>query len=910
MYKKTLPFYLLVFVASIIYAQDNSVNISTITSDNNLSDTISVTAVEEIIIEDLPVISYSINDNRKYTIADIKFSGAEHFGYEPFVLVGVSGLAVGQKVNVPGEELSEAMKKFWKNGLFSDVSLRATKQTTDSIWLEFRLKPNPIISTINYRGIKKSEREDIEAKIGSIRGTPINTNLRDRIRKRIKDYFDDKGFSNAELQILQSDDLADEGKAILDIIVDKNEKTKIREIIITGNEKLSDIELKLAMKKTNEGLNFNKLIKNPKFWVIKLFGTKKFVREEYENDLDNIIAKYNEKGYRDAEIITDSVVQIEDNKVAIHINVAEGNKYYIRNISWVGNTLFPTYRLDYSLNMKPNDVYNMKKLEKRLRTDEDAVESNYKNSGYIFAYLQQVETYLENDSVDIEIRVREGPQATIKRVIITGNDRVYDDIIRRELLTKPGQLYSQEAIMSTLREIAQMGHFDQESLAPNIIPDEESGTVDITYPLVSKANDQVEFSAGWGATGVIGRMSLKFSNFSVNNLLHPKTYKGIIPQGEGQTLTLSGQTNGKYYQSYSISFFDPWFGGKRPNSFSLSAYYMVTTQLDSRYTNYLYNNPYYYGSGYGYGGGYGGGYGYGDSYGGGYAYDENKSMKILGLQAGFGKRLSWPDYYFNFMAEASFQRYMLKNWDYFAINNGNANSASLGLTLSRNSMDNPLYTRSGSQFVASVNFTPPYSLFDKRDYASMSESDPKKFEWIEFHKWKFKSKIFVPLANPEYVKKTPVIMSRIEYGFLGSYNSNKRTPFETFYMGGDGMTGYSNIYATETIGLRGYNNGSLTPNGQEGYAYSRLSLEFRYPLMLEQTSTIFVLAFLEAGNAWNKIETFNPFALKRSAGVGARIFLPMIGLMGIDWGYGFDRASAGEKEISKGQFHFILGQEF
>ena len=906
MYKKLLLFCLLVFTASIINSQE-VIDKPAVAIEHILSDTVSVPVADQVKTGDLPRISYSLNNNKKYTIADINVSGAENYGYQPFVLVGISGLSVGQKVTVPGPELTAALKKYLTHGLFSDGQILFTKQTEDSVWIEFALKPSPTISVVNYSGLKKSEREDIQAKIGIAVGMPFNTNTSDRIRKRIKDYFDEKGFSNADITIRPTDDLANAGKVILDIIVDKHEKIKIKEIIITGNKLLKESELKMAMKKTNQNHNF---FKNPKLALIKLFSTKKFVQEEYQNDLENLIMKYYEKGYRDAVITSDSVITIDDKRVAIHINVEEGNKYYIRNINWVGNTIYHSSQLDYLLNMQPKDVYNLKKLDKRLQTDDDAVISIYKNSGYIFSDLQHVETHLENDSVDLEIRIREGVQATIKKINITGNDRVYEDIIRRELLTKPGQLYSQEAIMNTLRELAQTGHFDPENLVPDIKPDEETGTVDITYVLASKANDQIEFSAGWGQTGIIGRMSLKFSNFSLSNLLHPSTYKGIIPQGEGQTLTLSGQTNGKYYQSYSISFFDPWFGGKRPNSLSLSAYYMITTQLDDRYYSSMYN-PYYSNMYYGNYGSYGGGYG---DYSGGYAYDENKSMRILGINAGYGKRLSWPDYLFNFMAEISYQRYMLKNWGgYFAISNGNANSLSFGLTLQRSSINNPLYTRSGSQFIASVQFTPPYSSFDKRDYASMKTDDQRKYEWIEFHKWKFKSKIFIPLANPEAVKRTPVFMSRVEYGFLGSYNKNKKTPFETFYMGGDGMTGFGGIYATEIIGLRGYENGSLTPTNianSEGYAYSRIGLELRYPLMLEPTSTIYVLGFLEAGNAWHDIRTFNPFDLKRSAGIGARIFLPMIGLMGIDWGYGFDRPHFTQRDRSGSQFHFILGQEF
>ena len=899
MYKKIVFFCLAAHIAISVHAQDTNILTNSKPDDESASDSLAVSTLKEQPEEELPVISYSLNNNKLYTLAGIKVSGVENYGYEDYVLIGISGLSVGQKVTVPGDEFTSAMNKFWKHGLFSDVKILATKLTADSVWIEIQLKPTPIISTINYHGVKKSEREDIEAKIGVAKGSQITPNIINRIRKRIKDYFDEKGFSNAGITIRQSDDLANEGKAILDITVDKNEKTKIKEIIITGNDNVTSLELKRAMKKTNEGFS---LRKHPRLSLIKIFSTKKFVQEEYKNDLDNIIKKYNEKGYRDADILSDSVVQINDKQVSIYINLAEGDKYHIRNISWVGNTLYPSSTLDYILNMQSKDVYNQKKLEQRLHGDDDAVANIYYNNGYIFSSMQPVETYVENDSVDIEIRIFEGTQATIKRVIITGNDRVYEDIIRRELLTKPGQLFSKEVIMNTAREIAQMGHFDPENMKIEPVPDEESGTVDLSYGLTSKANDQIEFSAGWGQTGVIGRMSLKFSNFSFSNLLHPKTYKGIIPQGEGQTLTLSGQTNGKYYQSYSISFLDPWFGGKRPNSFQLSAYYMITTQLDDRYY------PYYY-SGYG---GYGGYGGY-DDYSG-YAYDTNKSMKIFGISAGYGKRLSWPDYLFNFTADLSYQRYMLNNWgSYFPISDGNANSLSFGLTLSRNSTNNPVYTRSGSQFTASVNFTPPYSLFDNRNYAAMNADDPRKYNWIEFHKWKFKGKIFIPLANPEVVKRTPVLMSRVEYGFLGSYNPNKVTPFETFYVGGDGMTGYSTMYATETIGLRGYENGSLTPYdipNSEGYAYSRLSLELRYPLMLESSSTIYVLTFLEAGNAWHDIQTFNPFVLKRSAGFGARIFLPMIGLMGIDWGYGFDRANSTSQKISGSQFHFILGQEF
>ena len=877
MYRKFLFFCLWAFAIGSLSAQDN------LPADSSSAE--------------LPVISYSLNNNKKYAIADIKVTGMEGYGYDDYILIGISGLSVGQKVSVPGDELTAAVKAFWKHGLFSDATVLATKLTEDSVWLNIALKPNPVISTIEYHGVKKSEREDLEGKVGMAKGSQLTPNLINRARKRIKDYFDEKGFSNAEITLRQYDDVANQGKSILDITVNKNEKTKVRDIVINGNEQISNFDLRMAMKKTNTGFS---LKKDPWMNIRKLFSTKKFVQEEYQNDLQNIIAKYNERGYRDAEITSDSVVKVDDKHVSVYIDLKEGDKYFIRDIKWVGNTQYPSNYLELVLNMNPGDVYNQKKLGERLQTDEDAVSNIYLNNGYIFAQMDPVETYVENDSVDLEIRVREGRQATINRVIINGNNLIYEDVIRRELLTKPGQLFSKDLLIRSAREIAQSGHFDPENMDINPLPNAETGTVDIQYGLTPKANDQVEFSAGYGPTGVIGRMSLKFSNFSFKNLIHPSTYKGIIPQGEGQTLTLSGQTNGRYYQSYSVSFFDPWFGGKRPNSFSLSAYYMVTTGVDDRYYEQLYSNPYYY-SGYG---SYGGGY---SDYSG-VAYDENQSMKILGLSAGYGKRLSWPDYLFNFMAEISYQRYMLKNWQYFIISNGISNSLSLGLTLSRSSTDNPLYTRKGSQFTASVNLTPPYSLLSNKEIDEATAN-----EWIEFHKWKFKSKIFIPLANPEVVKRTPVLMSRIEYGFIGAYNKKKRTPFETFYMGGDGMTGYSTMYAVETVGLRGYENGSISSSQGSGYAYgyaySRLAMELRYPVLLEPTSTIYLLAFVEAGNAWTQISSFNPFDLKRSAGVGARIYLPMIGLMGIDWGYGFDRPYSGA-DISGSQLHFILGQEF
>ncbi|MDR1980406.1 MAG: outer membrane protein assembly factor BamA [Tannerellaceae bacterium] len=862
---------------------------------------------------EVPVISYTLTP-KKYKIADIKVSGVTTM--EDFTLIGFSGLSVGDEITVPGEEITTTVKRFWKHGLFSDVKILATKIEDNKIWLEIQLKQRPRISSVNYNGIKKSEREELEARLGLRKGYQVTPNSMDRTKVVIQRYFDGKGFKNVDVDIVQKDDLAHEGEVIVDIHINKNEKTKINQIVFVGNEALTDAQLKKAMKKTNEKFSLPKRFKTS---VLEMFSTKKFTTEEYEKDKKNIIDKYNEYGYRDAVLITDSVVNSSEKTVDIFITLDEGQKYYLKDVNFIGNTQYSTDHLEALLSMKPGDVYNQKKLNERLVSDDDAVSNIYFDSGYLFFHADPVEVDVENDSISLEIRIQEGSQATINRIIINGNDRLYEDIIRRELRTKPGMLFSRSDLIRSVREIAQMGHFDPENMNPLPLPDEENGTVDIQYNLVSKANDQVEFSAGWGQTGIIGKLSLKFTNFSMKNFLHPKTYRGIIPQGEGQTLTLSGQTNGQYYQAYSISFLDPWFGGKRPNMLSISAYFSKQTDISSRYyTNNLYNSSMYY-PGYGYGSGYGG-YGYGSGYGYGYgsgynnyelAYDPDKSIMTLGVSAGYGKRLNWPDDYFQFMATLNYQLYILKDWRYFlsSFTDGTSHNFNLELMLQRSSIDNPLYTRSGSQFTLSVSATPPYSLWDGKDYAAMGDDNAKKYKWIEYHKWKFKAKIFSPLT-PQAVKRTPVLMSRIEYGFLGEYNKHKRSPFETFYMGGDGMSGYSGTYGLETIGLRGYENGSIAGNGRGyGYAYSRLSMELRYPFILEPSSTIYGLLFVEAGNAWQTLSSFNPFGLKRSAGVGVRIFLPMIGLMGIDWAYGFDRPD-GSSSRGGSNFHFIIGQEF
>lgn len=869
-----------------------------------VSDSIAVKAVNEAIAnttprsadEPLPVITYT-HTPKKYEIAEITVSGLRNSMYEDYVLISFSQLAVGDVIEIPGPAIANAVKRFWKQGLFSDIKISATRIVDNKIWLDIQLADRPRISDISFSGVKKGEREDLEAKIGLVKGNQITPNIIDRAKSIIKKYYEGKGFNNADVNITQVEDLSKDNHIILGINVDKKEKIKVYNIDFQGNEEIQASTLEKAMKKTRHKHTMSAKLRN-------FLRSTNFVPENYEEDKTNLIAKYNELGYRDARIMWDTVYKYNDKKVQVDIKLEEGQRYFLRKINWVGNTEFSTDQLDLALNMKPGDVYNQKKLSNRLTGDEDAVgNAFYYNNGYIFYQADPVEVNIEKDSVDLEIRIVEGPKASIRKVSISGNDRLYEDIVRRELRTKPGALFSREDLMRSLREVAQMGHFDPEKLQPDIQPDPESGTVDIGYPLVSKANDQIEFSAGWGQTGVLGRLSLKFTNFSLKNLLNPGSYKGIIPQGEGQTLQLSGQTNGKYYQSYSVSFMDPWFGGKRPNFLSVGAYYSIQTGMNS---NYYSNNSYYNNYYNGYGNGYGNS-GYNDYYYNN-ALDPDKSIKTIGVSVGYGKRLNWPDDYFQIEAGLSYQLYKMKNWYYLSMSNGSSNNVSLSLTLSRNSTDQPIYTRRGTQFSLSVQATPPYSAWDGKDYTNMKNADGtesgEKNRWVEYHKWKFKAKTFTSLMPS--IQKTPVLMTRAEYGFLGYYNKNKKSPFETFYMGGDGMSGYSIGYANETIGLRGYENGSISYNAS---AYTRLALELRYPIILEPSSTIYLLSFVEAGNAWDSVKDFNPFDLKRSAGVGARIMLPMIGLLGIDWAYGFDKVN-GDRRYGGSQFHFIIGQEF
>jgi outer membrane protein insertion porin family len=830
--------------------------------------------------EALPEIYYSYP--RELKIADIAVEGEGIDNYDDYVLIGLSGLSVGQIIRVPGSETSEAVKRFWRHGLFSDVKIIADKIEGNEIWLRIVLSPRPRISKINYNGMKKSEIEELEPRLNMIVGNQITPNIIDRAEILIKKHYDGKGYKNADVNVLQRDDPESEDQVIIDINVDKQDKVKVNQLIIEGNEAFSDGKVKWTMKKTNEK---NKLI--------NFFRTKKFVDAEYLNDKIALIEKYNEYGYRDAVIVEDTVYRFDDNTVNVYLKVDEGRQYFIRDISWVGNTLYSSEELNMRLQIEKGDVYNQKRLNERLHQspNEDAITDLYMDRGYLFFQAIPVEVSVAEDSIDLEIRLSEGQPASIKRININGNDRLYEHVIRRELYTKPGELFNKAALMRSAREIAQTGHFDPETMGINPIPNED-GTVDIDLNLTSKSNDQVEFSLGWGSTGIVGSIGLKFTNFSMRNLL--RLGEGVLPQGDGQTFSITGRTNGQYYQSYSFSFMEPWLGGKKPNSFSFSGYYSYQTGVSNRYyENYYSNYMMHYAT-------YGNTYDYGDYYL--TEMDPTKYIKMWGLSAGLGTRLTWPDDYFHLFSEFSYQHYNLENWMFFLISNGRSNDLSLNFTLSRNSTDNPLYTRSGSSYSLSLGITPPFSLLDNKtdeDYKKMSSQE--LYNWIEYYKIRFRSRTYTPLSG----NRKLVMATRFDIGLLGAFNQYKRSPFGTFYMGGDGMTGYSSSYAYDIIALRGYGNGDLGV----GWLYQRAGLELRYPLLMEQSATIYASAFLEAGNLWSDFKHYSPFELKRSAGVGVRIFIPIVGLLGIDWAYGFDPVGT-ETKAHGGEFHFVIGQEF
>lgn len=803
-------------------------------------------------------ITINYNSPRDYIIGGISVSGINYM--DESVIVMVSGLTVGQTITVPGEDIAMAINNIWKQQLFTDVSIGVTSIQDNQIFLDIALQERPRIAEFRFEGVKSSDETKLKEELNLVRGDVITDNLLVTSENIIEDYYIEKGFLRPEINIKQLSDTVRANSLILEFNIDRGERTKIKEVILRGNEVLSDNQIKKLMKETREqSLRF-------------LFNSSKFIQDSYEEDKQMIIDRYNELGKRDAQIIKDSIYFVEDDRINIELFIDEGPTYYFRDIQWVGNTVYSDEVLNEVLAIDSGDVYNQALLEKNLFMNMEGldVSSLYLDDGYLFFNVSPVEVNVNNDSIDLELRIYEGQQAEIRRVSISGNTKTNDHVILREIRTRPGMLFSRSDIIRSQRDIIQLGFFDQETIDVIPTPNAADGTVDLEYVVEETSSDQIELSGGWGANRIIGTLGLSFNNFSTRNFFKKDAWRPL-PSGDGQRLTLRGQTYGRGYVSYSMSFMEPWLGGKKPNAFSFSVY--QTTHRN----NFQRNSE---------------NYGY---------------YSIIGASVGLSRRLTVPDDFFYLRQTVTYQRYDILNSPIrFIIDEGNANNFSYGVEFGRNSVDAPLYPRSGSEVLLGLQITPPYSYFNDKDFGDPDMTDREKYNWLEYHKWKFNTSWYTSLVG------NLVLSARTRMGFLGFYNSDIGvSPFERYYLGGDGLTGWE-IDGREVIAMRGYANNSLTPMDESGQfiganVYNKFTAELRYPVSLNPSATIYGLAFVEAGDAWGNFRDFNPFQLKRSAGVGVRIFLPMFGLLGLDWGYGFDEIP-GRPGDNGGQFHFSIGQ--
>ena len=844
------------------------------------------------------IVSVDYANPQTYEIGGITVSGIKYLDNN--VMIMLSGLKIGDKITIPGDDIPKAINKLWDQGLFSNIIISAIGRLENSIFLNIELEERSRLSKFSFHGIKRAAADNIREKLMLTRGDVVNNNLIVSSKNIIQNYYTDKGFLDTQIDIKQIVDTASANGVELVFEIQKSRKIRIKSINVKGNENLSLAKIKNSLKDTKEKsvvkpfynldillleiikkavrmdvIGFYDVFKDYSVENLKfrIFKSSKYIENDFREDKINIINKYNKLGFRDAIIVRDSVYRNKDGYINIDITVDEGNKYYFRNINWVGNTKYTSEQLDAVLRIQKGDVYNQELLETNLTFNPNGmdVSSLYLDDGYLFFSAQPIEVKVDNDSIDLEIRIREGDQASINKVSIRGNTRTNDHVVLRELRTRPGQLFSRSDIIRTTRELAQLKFFNAETITPNVNPDPASGTVDVDYSVEETSADQIELSGGWGYGRIIGTLGLSFNNFSMRNFFKGKAWRPI-PTGDGQKLTLRMQTYGKGYFSYSVSFVEPWLGGKKPNALSLSFYHS------------LYSNGVDRGS------------------------ESRMSFVINGLSVGLGKRLQWPDDFFTLYQGLSFQKYDLDNYsNILSVGDGSGtyNNLSYNISISRNSISAPIYPRYGSELSLSIELSPPYSLFNNNDYSVMNDED--RFKWMEYHKWKFKASWFLEL----YEKL--VLSTRVQFGFLGSYNSNIGViPFERFYLGGDGLSGYNNFDGREIIAMRGYANESVTPMYYQdknigGTIYNKYTFELRYPLSLNPSATIYALAFLEAGNSWLNFKTFDPFSVKRAAGVGVRVFLPMFGVLGLDYGYGFDEIP-GLPDANKGQFHFSINQ--
>lgn len=790
---------------------------------------------------------------RKVNIHGIRFRDKD-------LLLSTSGLIPGDSLYLPSTFISDAITRLWGQRYFSDVEIGANIEG-DSIDLEVFLQERPRVRSWNFEGdrISRSKQKDLTDELKLKAGTELSDYVIDKNEKLIKKHFIAKGFRNVDVTTRIENDPIRQNMVNVTFRIDRNEKVRVGSITFSGNTQFKEKRLRRTFKKTHQkSLNF--------------FRNTKLNEEDYKEDKNLLIDFYNSQGYRNATILSDSVYAINPERIGIHIDLSEGEKFYIRNIKWIGNSIYPTDELQQIFGVKKGDTYDKKSMHKRLGIGREmdpegmSVSTLYQNNGYLMSQIEPSEIVVGKDSIDLEIKVFEGKPFTVNEVGISGNNRVDDEVIRRELYVFPGELYNRALLMRTLRMLMGMGHFDAEQLQPDIQPI-SSDKVNINFPLVETASDQFNVAGGWGSGSFVGSVGITLNNLSTRNLFKKGTWTPY-PMGQNQKFSISGQTNGTYYKAIAASFTDPWVGGHKPNSLTVSGHWSEQ------------NNAYYVWQ------------------------SATMYFRSFGLAAGLGKRLKWPDPNFSLYLEAQYTRYSLKNWNYFIMSNGVANELSLKVALSRSTVDQPIYPRSGSEFSAILTFTPPYSLWDGRDYSDASMPDRVRYKWIEYHRWQLNARWFLPISRNNKL----VLMAGAEMGFLGHYNKNKVSPFERFEVGGDGMSGYT-IYGVDIIRLRGYENGALDPTNDYSIGYNKYTMELRYPVILKESSQIYVLGFLEGGNGFDSWKSFSPFKIKRSAGLGVRLYLPIVGLLGLDWGWGFD-APAGSTRRSGSQFHFTMGQTF
>ena len=827
---------------------------------------------------------------RKYTVGGVGVEGNQYFSENQ--ILQLSGLREGMEITVPGDDVTGIVRRLVAQKYFEDVAVRIDSVKSDSAWVKVVIRERPRVSRWTYTGVKSGEKKDLQERLNLRPGREFSDYVRNTSTDIIKRYYKEKGFNNVKVDTEVTKDSVIRSAIRVNFIVDRGKKIHIKKINFTGNTDVKERKLAKNMKETHAATWYN------------FFKSKKFKEKEYQTDRKTVLDAFNEAGYRDARLVRDSVYLIDDKHLNIDMDFDQGKKYYFRNITWTGNSVYPSEVLNNILQIKKGDVYDVVTMEKRLhgggKENEYDVSKMYKDNGFLFFNVTPVEVNIQNDSIDVEMRISEGKPATLNEVIINGNDLTNERVVRRQLMTRPGYLFSQSDFERSIREIASMGQFDAEAIMQygtgyNIIPNQLNNTVDVIYNVTEKPSSQLELSGGWGGNTFVLTAGVSFNNFSTRRMFEKGAWRPV-PLGDAQNLAFRFQTNGRYYTNLSASFTEPWLFGKRPTSLSISGYY-------SRMT---------------------------DSYLAIGILSTDKMFEVFGFNAGLGTRLKWPDNYFVLYNNLSWQTYKLTNWtnSYFAFNDGISHNLSYTISLSRNSTDQQIYPRTGSEFSASLQLTPPYSLFrkytwgydanDKRvklpvdsyqDVNYNTWTSAERYKWIEYHKWKFNATVYTKLIGDL------VLMTRAQFGYLGYYNRNwGYSPFENFQVGGDGMSGYM-TYGAEIISLRGYEDYSLTPRkmtpysrNYESYAgnvYDKFTVELRYPVILQPQSTIFVLAFLEGGNCWSDIREFNPFQIKRSAGVGVRVFLPMIGLLGVDWGWGFDDPVNGGS-----QFHFVLGQQF